>query len=114
MNEINKKIDELINLISNQEEVKRYKEIERALHENDYIKCKLEEFRKLQKRMVIYEHKQNELPVEINQRYDKLYNELINIPIFNEYLTLQEEINELLQTITSIIETEINTKDVQS
>jgi|SRR5690554_340116 len=108
MNEIDKKIKELINLIGNQDEVIRYNKIEKALQENDYIKNKIEKFRKFQKKMVIYEAKQNKIPEEINQRYDKLYEELLDIPIYNEYLSLQQEINEMLQTVSAIIEEEIN------
>lgn len=108
MNEIEKKINELIELISNQEAVIRYKEIEKAMSQNEYIKNKIETFKNLQKRIVIYEAKHQDVPKEIIQRYDKLYQELIDIPIYNEYLMLQREINEILQTITAIIEEEIN------
>ncbi len=108
MNEIEERINELIRLIRNQEEVKRYNEIEKMLMENDYVKQKIEEFKKYQKRIVIYESHHNKIPDEVEERYEGLYKELLEIPVFNEYITLQNEINELFQTITSIIETEIN------
>ncbi|HEY8365057.1 MAG TPA: YlbF family regulator [Haloplasmataceae bacterium] len=108
MTEIDVKINELIGLIENEEAVKRYKEIEKALQDNEYVKSKLEEFRKWQRKMVIYEASGNKISDEINEKYDKLYNELLEIPILNEYLNLQQEINEMLHTITGIIEKEMN------
>lgn len=108
MNEIDKKIDELINLFNNDEVIKRYKEIENSLNENEYVKMKIEEFRKYQRKIVIYESKNKEIPKEVNDRYELLYNELLEIPIYNEYLLLQQEINDLIQTVTNIIETELN------
>ncbi|QVK19468.1 YlbF family regulator [Mycoplasmatota bacterium] len=110
MNEVEAKINELINLISDQEEVKRYKQIEKEMHQNKYIINKIEDFKKFQKKMVIYESHHNQIPEEVNKRYNSLYNELLEIPIYNEYITLQKEINELLQEITKIIEFELSLK----
>ncbi len=110
MNKIDQKINELISLISNQEEVLRYNEIEKELHQNELIKNKIDAFKKLQKKMVIYEHHNNHVPDEVNERYNEAYYELLDIPIYNEYIHLQSEINELLQLITSIIEEELNKK----
>ncbi len=110
MNEIDKKITELMDLISEQEEVKRYKLIEKALDQNDLVKNKIENFKNLQKKMAIYESSHDKVPIEMSQKYDQLFNDLLDIPIYNEYLALQEEINDLLQQITSIIEEELNKK----
>lgn len=108
MNEIEIKINELINLIDDQEEVKRYKLIEEELNQNEFVKNKIEEFKKLQKKMAIYESHQNIIPDNINEKYTKLYNELFEIPIYSEYIFLQQEINDILQQITQIIEYELN------
>ncbi len=108
MNEIENKIDELISLIGEEEEVKRYRLIEEELNQNEFVKKKIENFKKLQKKMAIYESHQNMIPEDINEKYTKLYNELFEIPIYNEYIDLQHEINEVLQQITQIIEYEIN------
>jgi cell fate (sporulation/competence/biofilm development) regulator YmcA (YheA/YmcA/DUF963 family) len=110
MSEIELKINELMTLLSNEEAIKRYKSIEKALFTNDYVKNKIENFRKLQKRMAIYESKTQKIPLEIQERYELLFNELQDIPIYNEYITLQAELNDLIQLITNIIETEINKK----
>jgi len=108
MNEIELKINELIDLIGEAEEVKRFKSIEEELNQNEFVKNKIEDFKNLQKRIVIYESHQNVIPDDVNERYQLLYNELLEIPIYNEYITLQKEINELLQEITTIIEEEIS------
>ena len=103
MSEIELKINELMTLLSNEEAIKRYKSIEKALFTNDYVKNKIENFRKLQKRMAIYESKTQKIPLEIQERYELLFNELQDIPIYNEYITLQAELNDLIQWITNII-----------
>lgn len=110
MNEIEVKINELMTLLSNEVAIKRYKSIEKALFKNDYVKNKIEAVKKLQKRMAIYESKTQKIPLEIQARYDDVLNELQDIPIYNEYITLQAELNNLIQLITNIIETEINKK----
>lgn len=111
MNNIKVKIDELIDLISKQSEITRFNEIVKAMEQNELINDKITQLRKYQQKMVIYEAKGNQVPEEAQKHYDELYNELLEIPLYNEYMLLLEEINNLYQDIINIIEQELN-KDI--
>lgn len=106
--EIEEKLNELIDLIKNQEEIKNFKKIESKMLENEYLNSRIEAYKKMQQRVVLYESKNDDLPKEVSEELDSLYNELFEIPIYNEYTNLQNEINDLFQHITFILETEIN------
>lgn len=107
---IQKKLDALIEAINEQEEVQRYKQIEIELGKNRYFKDKMKNYKRWQQKVVLYEHQHHEVPKEIETKLDSMYQELLDIPIYNEYLNLQADINEVIQQITFIIETEINKK----
>ena len=111
MSDIKAKIDELIALIGKQDEITRYNELVKIMENNELIQAKISEFKKYQQKMVIYESKGNKVPEEAQKRYDELYDELLEIPLYNEYLALLNEINTLYQDIIHIIETEVN-KDI--
>lgn len=110
MEQIQTKLDELISLLNDQEEVKRYKAIEKTLNKNNYIQEKMKAFKTYQQKITVYEAKHETIPALAQERYDELLDELLNIPIYNEYIHLQTEINHTLQQITSIIEKNINEK----
>lgn len=110
MNDIEKKLNELLDLISNQDEISEFKEIEKNLLENQHINKKLNEFKKIQKKITLYEYHNNTLPLEYKKSYENSLNNLLNIPIFNKYINLQSEINDIIQQITFMIEQELNDK----
>jgi cell fate (sporulation/competence/biofilm development) regulator YmcA (YheA/YmcA/DUF963 family) len=105
---VQEKLDELIELLNNQEEIPRFKEIEKQLKQNDYIQSRVNEYKRWQQKVVLVENKNQELPQETSDKLDRLYNELFEIPIYNEYSLLQEEINDVLQQISFILEEELN------
>jgi cell fate (sporulation/competence/biofilm development) regulator YmcA (YheA/YmcA/DUF963 family) len=102
------KLDELIELLHNQEEIPRFKEIEKQLNQNSYIQSRVNEYKRWQQKVVLVENKNQELPKETSDKLDRLYHELFDIPIYNEYSLLQEEINDVLQQISFILEEELN------
>jgi len=108
MTNVEVKLNELIELLKNQEEVKNFKLIEQKMLDNDYIKSRIDAYKKMQQKVVLYESKQGDLPEEVNGKLERLYDELFDIPLYNEYSSLQEEINEALQQITFILESELN------
>ncbi|MDF2699570.1 MAG: hypothetical protein K0Q49_1126 [Haloplasmataceae bacterium] len=108
MNNINEKLNELIDLLKNQDEVIYFNQIEDKLKANQFINEKLNQFRKMQQKHVLYENKNGKVPVDVNSKYENLQNELFEIPVFNEYLNLLNDINDVIQSVAFIIESEIN------
>ena len=108
MNKVEEKLSELIDILAEQEEIQRFKKIEDVLKNNSTIQARIDDYKKMQKKVVLYENKNDDLPKEVSDKLDKAYNELFDIPIYNEFSHLQSDINELLQQLTFIIEQEIN------
>lgn len=106
--EIKQKLENLIETLEAQEEVRRFIEIERKMHQNVTLKQRINEYKKWQQRVVLNEYRTGETDEHAEAKLRQLYEELADIPIFNEYLHLMEEINEVIQSITKIIEESIN------
>jgi len=97
--------EKLIQLIDQNEEIKRYKEIEKLINENKEIKQKMNQLKSIQKQLVNAKHIGKEEAVKQFQlRYDALLDEIENYPLMSEYMALQSDINEMIQTILDIIE----------
>jgi cell fate (sporulation/competence/biofilm development) regulator YmcA (YheA/YmcA/DUF963 family) len=99
--------EKLISMIENDERIKRYQKLEKILNENQVIKEKLNDLKSIQKTMV--QKKTYGLDIRaIEEQYQKQLEEMHLFPLLNEYLSLQEEINDMLQQIAFIIEKSIN------
>jgi cell fate (sporulation/competence/biofilm development) regulator YmcA (YheA/YmcA/DUF963 family) len=99
--------EKLIHMIETDERILRYQKLEKILNENQIIKEKLNDLKSIQKTMV--QKKTYGLDVKaIEEEYQKRLEEMHLFPLLSEYLSLQEEINEMLQQIAFIIEKSIN------
>jgi cell fate (sporulation/competence/biofilm development) regulator YmcA (YheA/YmcA/DUF963 family) len=99
--------EKLIEMIKNSEIILRYQRLEKVLNENQEIKEKLNHLKSIQKTLV--QKKTQGLDIkEIELFYQNLLEEMHLFPLLSEYLTLQEEINEMIQQIAFIIEKGIN------
>ena len=99
---------QILEQISEHKLVKRYKELEVVINNNEKLKEKLAKLKAMQKDMVHAETlNKPEMLKEINNSYDILYEEILNFPLVIEYLDLQKMINDFLQDFTSIIESGI-------
>lgn len=94
-------IDKISLEIENNPKIKRYKELELIINNDSLIKKILDESKTIQKEIVHAEklNKLEQLKV-LNNHYDEKMAELYEIPLLMEYLDLQNEINEFLQTTT--------------
>jgi cell fate (sporulation/competence/biofilm development) regulator YmcA (YheA/YmcA/DUF963 family) len=108
MNNVNEKLTELLDLLSEQEEVKRFKLIEAKLKDNPLVQEKIALYKKMQQKVVLYEQKNDDLPNLVEDKLDRLYDDLFNIPIYNEFSLLQSEINDIIKEITGLIEASLN------
>jgi cell fate (sporulation/competence/biofilm development) regulator YmcA (YheA/YmcA/DUF963 family) len=102
------KLQKLIDSLQNQEDIKRFKELEKIIDHNEKIKTEYKKLLDLQKDMVGKEYKKHkDLPTAI-KNYEMQKQKMMEFYILEEYLDLLDSINEDLNMIKTIIETEIN------
>lgn len=97
--------EKLIEMILQNEEVQRYKRIENIINNNKKLKAKINQLKALQKQLVNAKQVGKTQAIsEFESRYQSLYNEIEEYPLMSDYLALQGDINEMIQSIQSIIE----------
>ncbi len=102
------KLNELINSLQNDEQIIRFKELEKIIDHNESIKNDFEKMLSLQKTMVQKEFKKSKDLDQAKAKYQKQRNHLMKYPIIDEYLDLLDAINSDLNMIKTIIEQEID------
>lgn len=106
--------DKLIQMIKDNEEIQRYVRIEKVINSNRDLKKKFGQLKVIQKQLINAKHiEKKQAVIDLEKRYQEVLNEIETYPLMSDYLALQGDINELLQTIQSIIEDGIE-KDFQS
>lgn len=97
--------DKILSYINENSKIKRYKELEVIINNNTELSQKMDELKNMQKQIVHAEKlvKSNSL-IELNKEYEMLLSNLESYPLMNEYLDLQVEINESLQSFKDIVE----------
>ena len=102
-----KKIDELINLIKESSDYKKYKSIEEKMKDNKDIMDIISKIKKNEKLLINKKYKKEDIS-NLEKEIDKLYEELETYPIYQEYKYLQTDLNNEFQNIRSIIENSLN------
>ena len=100
--------ESLIQALKNNEDIKRYQQLEKLLMNDDELKQLLESLKDVQKQFV---HAQT-LNQSQNERFFKeklntIQQQIDEYPMMSEYMYLQTSINDMLKSITDIIETGI-------
>ena len=99
----------LIEMINHDETIKRYKAIEKVINENQDLKDKINQLKTVQKQLVNAKEIQKEKSIQHFQEvYDQLLEEIESYPLMSDYLALQGDINEMIQTIAEVLEDGIN------
>ena len=107
---IDNKIEELFNTIEDSKEYQEYKKIESILDKDKSIKKLIEEIKALQQESVRLEYEKNEYYKVIDKEIDKKAKELNDKPVYQEYLTKMNELNDILSMSSKIIEDYIDDK----
>ena len=102
-----KKIDELISLIKKTDDYQRYLFLKEEMKKNDTLMGLIIQIKKEEQIRIKKEYNHEDI-TENNEIVDKLNNELLGYPIYQEYLYLQEDINNELQNIRKILEDSFN------
>lgn len=104
-----KKIDELIDTVKKEKTYIRYKEIIKQMKSNDEIMSTIKELKSLNKQLINFEYQKKDTK-ELTEQILKKETYLNEFPIYNEYKYLQEDLDNLFQSIKYILEKNINDK----
>lgn len=107
--EILEKTKQLANTIAETDEVVQYKAIEQQLNANEKFSRLMEQRKKLQKESVNLEQLGKlEALAEAELQLTDLNKTIDEMPIVEEFKHAQNEVNEILQMVTSIITSELD------
>ncbi|HET7657611.1 MAG TPA: YlbF family regulator [Bacillales bacterium] len=102
--EIIAKAKELARMISETEEVDFFKRAEKQINENGKVSQLIEDIKKTQKEAVNLQHfGKHEALKEVEEKINRMTDEVDNIPIVQEFKQSQTEVNNLLQLVTTTI-----------
>ena len=100
--------EKMIDMILKNEDIQRYKRIEKIVNNNKQLKDKINQLKAVQKQLINAKQiGKTQAIIEFEKRYNTLLNEIESYPLMSDYLALQGDINEMLQQVQSIIETGI-------
>ena len=101
------KTNELVSLIKESNDYKRYLFLKEDMKKDKQLMGLVNKIKKSEKLRVNLEHKKEDIS-NIEKEINSLRKELNEYPIYQEYLYLQEDLNNLFQNIRNILETNIN------
>lgn len=107
--EILKKVDEIISYIEGSEAYVKYKDIESKMKKDVEIMDKVNKVKFLQKEMVKLEIEKKDI-TSLEKEVEEIMFSLNSYPIYQEYTYLLEDLNNIFQSIKSIIENYLNSK----
>ncbi|MFA6800500.1 MAG: YlbF family regulator [Acholeplasmataceae bacterium] len=106
--------EKLLELLKSDEQIKRYKQIEKVMNNDIKIKTKINQLKTIQKQLINAKEIQKTQAIKKFQlAYDILLQEIESYPLMAEYLELQDVINHMLKEVVQIIEDKIN-KEVEN
>ena len=101
--EILKKVDELIAEIKRSRDFQNYKYLTEKLEKNSTIKTKVQEIKQLQKEIAKREYYHQDTSEQV-QKWNKEVETLQQIPLYQDWITTQEKLNQYCQEIKSQLE----------
>ncbi|MBN2299855.1 MAG: YlbF family regulator [Acholeplasmataceae bacterium] len=97
--------DKLIRMILENEDVIRYKKIEKIINNDKKLKTQMSQLKAIQKQLINAKQiEKKQAIIELESRYQMLLKEIEETPLMSDYLALQGDINEMLHSIQDIIE----------
>lgn len=106
---------EIADLIAESEEIERFKQAEKKISAHMRVQELITALKKMQKRVVALEHNRDyEAIPPIEKEMEAIQEELDFIPIVQEFKQTQQDIDELLQLVSSIIGNTLSRKVIVS
>jgi len=102
------KLGKLIKLIKEDKKVLRYQQLELLIDQNENLNQMYSKLIELQKRMVQANHNKTKDQQQNKELYNQQLEKIQEFPLLNEFLSLQNEINEEIIMIVKMVESEIN------
>ena len=97
--------EKMIEMILKNEDIQRYKRIEKVINNNKQLKAKVNQLKAVQKQLINAKQiEKTQAIIEFEKRYNELLNEIESYPLMSDYMALQGDINEMLQQVQMIIE----------
>ncbi len=97
--------DKLLKMIEDDPVVKRYRQIEEKMNASKDIKQQINRLKSVQKQLINARHiGKVEAIKQFEKDYDERLRQIEDFPLMAEYLQLQTEINDMLQSVIQIIE----------
>jgi len=97
--------EKLLKMLQEDETVIQYLKLEKLINENKELRQKINDLKALQKKLVnAKEFDSKEQVLKFELKYQKLLNEVELYPLMSQYLSLQADVNEMLQNLGEIIE----------
>ena len=108
---MNKAKEELFEEIASTEEIIEFKKIEKLVLANDSLNKKIDDMFEAQKQAInAKELGLDNAYLEYKEKYESILNSLKEDVLFNQYLSLKNDVKEVLNLVISIIENEIKKK----
>ncbi len=96
-------LNSLLSTLNNDEIIKRFKQLEQVINNDQTLLNILKTFKDIQKQYVQESH-YNKVSREVQDAYSSMQKKLLEYPLISEYLELIEDVNNILQNITYMIE----------
>ncbi len=103
------KIEELVKLVKDSDDYKRFIYLKEQLKDNKELMTLINKVKKKEQERVNKEYRKESVK-DLDKEIDLLKEELNTYPDYLEYSYLQNDINDTLQNIKSIIEDSLNNK----
>ena len=101
------KIKDLVKLIKETKDYQKYTDLKNKMKDNNEIMSLINKIKQQEKIIVNKEYKKEDTK-ENTKKIEIMKHELTTYPIYNEYTYLQEDLNNMFQSIKSIIENSLN------
>ncbi len=106
---------ELAQMVADTKEVEFFKKAESQINENQKIREKVASIKSLQKQAVNFQHySKQEALKQVEDKIDKLQEELDELPIIQEFKESQIEVNDLLQLIAVTISNHVTDEIIRT
>ena len=113
--EIIAKAREIAEMIANTEQVEFFKRAEAQINENQKIRENIASLKSLQKQAVNFQQYGKEKALKIiEEKIDKIQNEIDDVPIVQEFKQSQFEVNDLLQLVSNTIANSVTDEIIKS
>ncbi|WP_243386946.1 RicAFT regulatory complex protein RicA family protein [Bacillus kexueae] len=113
--DILKKAEELAQMISETEQVEFFKKAEAQINENQKVREMIASVKSLQKQAVNFQHYgKHEALKQVEEKIDRLLEELDEIPIVQQFKESQVEVNDILQLVANTISNHVTDEIIRT